>query len=55
MMKEHSKTPKNQAGQPPTRNPDETEERLEEKERAQTGEANRMRTEDQIDEVRTKR
>jgi hypothetical protein len=54
-VKEHSKTPKNQAGQPPTRTADETEERLEEKERAQTGEANRMRTEDQIDEVRTKR
>jgi hypothetical protein len=58
-MNEQSKTPKNtpknQAGQPPTRTPDETEERLEEKERAQTGEANRMRTEDQIDEVRTKR
>ena len=54
-MKEHAKAPKNQAGQPPTRNPDETEERLEEKERAQTGEANKMRTEDQIDEVRTKR
>jgi hypothetical protein len=54
-MTEQSKTPRNQAGQPPTRNPDETEERLEEKERGQTGEANRMRTEDQIDEVRTKR
>jgi hypothetical protein len=54
-MKEHAKAPKNQAGQPPTRNADETEERLEEKERGQTGEANKMRTEDQIDEVRTKR
>jgi hypothetical protein len=54
-MKDQAKSPKNQAGQPPTRNADETEERLEEKERGQTGEANKMRTEDQIDEVRTKR
>lgn len=54
-MKEHAKAPRNQEGQPPTRNADETEERLEEKQRAQTGEANKMRTEDQIDEVRTKR
>lgn len=54
-MKEHAKAPKNQAGQPPTRNPDETEERLEEKERAQSGEANRLATKDKIDELRTKR
>lgn len=54
-MKEHAKSPKNQEGQPPTRNADETEERLEEKQRAQTGEANKMATEDKIDEVRTKR
>lgn len=54
-MKEHAKGPKNQAGQAPTRNPDETEKRLEEKERAQSGAANKLRTEDQIDEVRTKR
>lgn len=54
-MKEHPKAPRNQAGQPPTRSPGETQERLEEKERAQTGEANKLRTEDQIDEVRTKR
>jgi hypothetical protein len=54
-MKDQAKSPKNQAGQPPTRNPHETQKRLEEKERGQTGEANKMRTEDQIDEVRTKR
>lgn len=51
-MKE--KTPKNQVGQAPTRSPDETEERLEEKQRGQTGEANKIRTEEQIDEVRSK-
>lgn len=54
-MKEQKDTPTNQKGQPPTRNADETEERLEEKQRAQTGEANRMATEDKIDEVRAKR
>lgn len=47
-------TPKNQVGQPPTRTPEETEERLEEKRRGQTGEANKVRTEEQIDEVRSK-
>ena len=50
----NDKTPKNQVGQPPTRTPDETEERLEEKQRGQTGEANRIRTDEQIDEVRSK-
>ncbi|MGH2378248.1 MAG: hypothetical protein ACRDGT_07200 [Candidatus Limnocylindria bacterium] len=54
-MKDKDKEiPKNQAGQPPTRTPDETEERLEEKERGMRGKADRLRTEDQIDEVRTK-
>lgn len=47
--------PRNQVGQPPTRNPDETEERLAEKARMQKGEANKIRTDEQIDEVRTKR
>lgn len=47
-------TPKNQIGQPPTRTADETEERLEEKLRGQSGAANKVRTEDQIDEVRSK-
>ena len=54
-MKEHAQPPKNQAGQPPPKTPDETEERLEEKARAQSGQANKRRTEEQIDEVRTKR
>lgn len=47
--------PRNQEGQPPTRTPEETEDRLEEKARAQRGEANKARTAEQIDEVRTKR
>jgi hypothetical protein len=46
--------PRNQEGQPPTRRPDETEARLKEKERAQRGAANKERTEEQIDEVRSK-
>lgn len=45
-------TPRNQEGQKPTRDPDETEQRLREKEQAQRGEANRVRTEEQIEEVR---
>jgi hypothetical protein len=53
-VKERASTPKNQIGQPPTRTPDETEERLEEKAQAQKGEANKIRTEEQIDEVRSK-
>ena len=47
--------PKNQVGQQPSRTPEETEERLKEKEREQRGAANRVRTEEQIDEVRAKR
>lgn len=43
---------RNQEGQPPTRNADETARRLQEKARGQIGEANRERTEDQIEEVR---
>lgn len=53
-MKERPSIPKNQVGQPPTRTPDETEERLAEKARAQKGEANKLRTAEQIDEVRSK-
>lgn len=48
------KTAKNQVGQAPTRTPEETEERLKEKARDQKGGANKVRTEEQIDEVRTK-
>jgi hypothetical protein len=48
------RTPRNQLGQKPTRKPEETEERLREKEREQTGAANKIRTEEQIDEVRAK-
>lgn len=54
-MTETSDTPKNQVGQKPTRDPEETEERLREKAQAQRGGANKVRTEEQIDEVRSKR
>lgn len=54
-MTERSSTPRNEQGQRPTRTPDETEERLLEKARGQKGEANKIRTEEQIDEVQTER
>lgn len=54
-MTERSSTPRNEKGQPPTRTPQETEERLLEKARGQKGEANRVRTEEQIDEVLAER
>lgn len=41
--------PRNQEGQSPTRTPEETEERLREKERRMRGEADRVRTEERID------
>jgi len=47
-------TPRNQEGQKPTRKPDETKKRLEEKEREQKGGANKARTEARIDEIRGK-
>ena len=53
-MSERTGIPRNEEGQPPTRNPKETEERLEEKERAQRGRANQDHTEEQIDKVRSK-
>lgn len=49
------RTPKNEVGQPPTQTPEETEERLEEKARDQKGGANKVRTEEHIDEVRAER
>lgn len=49
-----SKDPRNQAGQSPTRTAQETEERLEEKARDQKGGANKVRTEERIDEVRSR-
>lgn len=54
-MHERRDVPKNIAGQRPSRTPEETEERLKEKEREQRGGANRVRTEEQIDEVRARR
>lgn len=54
-MTDRSDTPRNEVGQKPSRTPEETEERLKEKERDQRGGANKVRTEEQIDEVRTKR
>jgi hypothetical protein len=44
-------TPRNQQGQPPTRNARETEERLEEKEQEDQGEANRERIEAKIESL----
>jgi hypothetical protein len=52
-MSERTAIPRNGVGQPPTRTPEATKERLEEKERAQRGGANRDRTDRQIDEVRS--
>ena len=49
-MKE-KQTPKNETGEPPTRSPEETERRLREKEGEQMGQANRERTEEQIEEL----
>lgn len=45
------KVPQNQQGQAPTRKPDETVQRLEEKKRKDVGAANRERIEDQEREV----
>jgi len=53
-MSDRTAIPRNEQDQPPTHTPKETEERLEEKSRAQRGGANKHRTEKQIDEVRSK-
>lgn len=50
----NEKTPKNQAGERPTRSPEETVERLEEKKQDDRGQANRERIEDQEREVGTR-
>ena len=47
-----TQTPHNQEGEPPTRNPRETAQRLEQKADEQEGESNRARTEDKAREVR---
>jgi hypothetical protein len=54
-VEERTPIPRNEKGQAPTRTPEETEERLEQKQRGQKGGANKERTEEQIDEVRSKR
>ena len=54
-MNEDRKTPKNQEGQPPTRTPDETVDRLEQKKKQDVGNANRERIEDQEREVSSER
>jgi hypothetical protein len=48
-------SPRNHEGQPPTREPQETAERLEQKADTQVGEANRARTEDKARELRAVR
>lgn len=53
-MPERNGIPRNEAGQAPTRDARETEERLHEKERSQHGGANKERTREQIDQVRSK-
>ena len=53
-MTDRSDTPRNEVGQKPSRTPKETEERLEEKARDQRGGANKVRTEEQIDDVHEK-
>jgi len=47
--------PRNQEGQKPTRKPDETAQRLEEKAQHQSGDANRARTEKKAREAEAKR
>ena len=47
----NDKTPRNQEGQPPTRGGQDTVERLEEKKKEDTGQANKARIEDQEREV----
>lgn len=50
-MKENE-TPRNQEGQPPTRDPKETAQRLEQKADEQEGDSNRALTEDKAREAR---
>ena len=50
-MKEKD-TPHNQEGEPPTRNPKETAQRLEQKADEQEGESNRARTEEKAREAK---
>ena len=54
-MATDKKTPTNQEGQPPTKDPKETVDRLEEKKREDVGDANRERIEDQEREVSSDR
>jgi hypothetical protein len=51
-MKEQMQTPRNQEGEPPTHEPKETAQRLEQKADEQQGESNRARTEDKAREAR---
>ena len=49
---EKKETPRNQEGQPPTRTPAETEERLEEKGHEDRGQANKDRIEARLSELK---
>ena len=51
-MNDNKQTPRNQEGQPPTRNPKETAARLEQKADEQEGEMNRARTEGKAREAK---
>jgi hypothetical protein len=49
---DENRTPKNQEGEPPTRSATETEERLEEKEHEDRGQANKDRIEAKISQLK---
>lgn len=52
VMKDKTATPHNQEGEPPTTEPDETAQRLEQKADEQDGELNRARTEEKAREAK---
>jgi hypothetical protein len=54
-MKDRHDTPRNDEGQRPTRSPDETVDRLEQKKQQDHGAANKERIEEQEREVRSER
>jgi len=53
-MNDQRKTPRNQEGEQPTREPNETAQRLDEKADEQEGEMNRARTEEKAREARSR-
>ena len=53
-MKDKNDVPRNEAGERPTRSPDETVDRLEQKKKQEHGAANKERIEEQEREVRSR-